>query len=177
MGRNGTASEAEKMKEIYIDTLPSIFEAMTTMQKFKKAKAYCDDPFEVKHQGRKKKNIPIIGEWIGDHLNGDSSTPPRVVNLACQDAASCTLPDASLDAVFTDPPYFGNVQYAELMDFCYVWLKKMIKNNADAFAADSTRSPEELTGLPVGHSGGLRRRVKPRRNEQDQERCNIGKHS
>ena len=31
--------EAEKMKEIYIDTLPPIFEAMTTMQKFKKAVA------------------------------------------------------------------------------------------------------------------------------------------
>ena len=31
--------EAEKMKEIFIDTLPPIFEAMTTMQKFKKAVA------------------------------------------------------------------------------------------------------------------------------------------
>ncbi len=77
------------------------------IEKFKKAKAYCDHPFEVKYQGRKKKNIPIIGEWIGDHLNGDGSTAPRVVNISCQDAASCTLPDASLDAVFTDPPYFG----------------------------------------------------------------------
>ncbi len=31
------------------------------------------------------------------------------------------------------------------MDFCYVWLKKLIKDNAGAFAADSTRSSEELT--------------------------------
>ncbi len=115
------------------------------IEKFKKAKTYCDHPFEVKHQGGTKKNIPITGEWIGDHLNGDISRPPRVVNISCQDAASCTLPDSSLDAVFTDPPYFGNVQYAELMDFCYVWLKKLVNGKAGAFDADSTRSPEELT--------------------------------
>src|SRR5262245_57170396 len=32
----------------------------------------------------------------------------------------------SLDAVFTDPPYFDNVQYAELMDFCDVWLRRLL---------------------------------------------------
>ncbi len=50
----------------------------------------------------------------------------RIVNISCQDAASSDLPDNSLDAVFTDPPYYGNVQYAELMDFCYVWLKRLV---------------------------------------------------
>jgi len=116
------------------------------IEKFKKAKSYCDHPFEVRFQGRSKRIVPVDGEWIGDHLNGDKSTPARVVNISCQDAASCELPNASLDAVFTDPPYFGNVQYAELMDFCYVWLKKLVGQNADAFEADSTRTPDELTG-------------------------------
>ena len=102
------------------------------IEKFKKAKSYCDHPFEVRHQGRSKKIIPINGEWIGDHLNGDNSAPVRVVDISCQNAASCTLPDASLDAVFTDPPYFGNIQYAELMDFCYVWLKKLVGRNSSA---------------------------------------------
>lgn len=116
------------------------------IEKFKKAKAYCDHPFEVRYQGRSKKIIPIQGEWIGDHLNGDNSSPPRIVNISCQNAAACKLPDASLDAVFTDPPYFGNVQYAELMDFCYVWLRKLVGRNSRAFSVDSTRTPDELTG-------------------------------
>jgi putative DNA methylase len=116
------------------------------VEKFKKAKSYCDHPFEVRHQGRSKIIVPVKGEWIGDHLNGDVSTPARVVNISCQDAASCKIPDASLDAVFTDPPYFGNVQYAELMDFCYVWLRKLVGQNSTAFRADSTRTPDELTG-------------------------------
>ena len=116
------------------------------IEKFKKAKAYCDNPFEVRYQGRSKKIVPINGEWIGDHLNGDNSEAPRVVNISCQNAASAKLPDASLDAVFTDPPYFGNVQYAELMDFCYVWLRKLVGRNLSAFRVDSTRTPDELTG-------------------------------
>ncbi len=52
----------------------------------------------------------------------------------------------SLDAVFTDPPYFGNVQYGELMDFCYVWLKQLVSSEAEGFDRLSTRSADELTG-------------------------------
>ncbi len=116
------------------------------IEKFKKAKSYCDFPFEVRHQGGKKKLIPIKGEWIGDHLNCDDSETSRVIDISCQDAASSNLPDAFLDAVFTDPPYFGNVQYAELMDFCYVWLRKVVGQDLPAFSRDSTRTPDELTG-------------------------------
>ena len=116
------------------------------IEKFKKAKAYCDNPFEVMHIGRHKKVIPIKGEWIGDHLNVSGADHVRMVNISVQDAAACDLPDASLDAVFTDPPYFGNIQYAELMDFCYVWLRRLIGKTFQAFSADSTRTPDELTG-------------------------------
>jgi len=116
------------------------------IEKFKKAKSYCDHPFEVKYQGRSKRIIPIDGEWIGDHFNGDGSQSARVIDISCQDAASSNLPDASLDAVFTDPPYFANVQYAELMDFCYVWLRNLVGQNSTAFNVDSTRTPDELTG-------------------------------
>ncbi|MBN1844672.1 MAG: DUF1156 domain-containing protein, partial [Sedimentisphaerales bacterium] len=116
------------------------------IEKFKKAKYYCEHPFEVKHQGRTKRIIPVNREWIGDRLSGDGSNSTRVVDISCQNAASSKLPDASLDAVFTDPPYFGNVQYAELMDFCYVWLRKLVGQNSSAFSVDSTRTPDELTG-------------------------------
>jgi adenine-specific DNA methylase len=51
-----------------------------------------------------------------------------------------------LDGVFTDPPYFGNVQYAELMDFCYVWLRRLLGERFKEFASPSTRQQQELTG-------------------------------
>ena len=38
------------------------------------------------------------------------------------DSASLPLPDACVDAVVTDPPYFDFVHYSELSDFFYAWL-------------------------------------------------------
>lgn len=32
------------------------------------------------------------------------------------------------------------------MDFCYVWLRRLIKTEPIAFAGHSTRNPQELTG-------------------------------
>ena len=48
--------------------------------------------------------------------------------------------------MFTDPPYFANVQYGELMDFCYVWLRRLAGSDTEGFEDASTRSPGELTG-------------------------------
>lgn len=115
-------------------------------EKFRKAKAYCDSPFEIRHQGGRKEIVPIKGEWIGDDPNGKHEGEKRKVVLQSEDAAQKKLPQGSLDAVFTDPPYFGNVQYAELMDFCYVWLRRLVHTEASAFALPSTRRPQELTG-------------------------------
>ena len=69
-----------------------------------------------------------------------------MVDIQCRDEAEVELPPASLDAVLTDPPYFGNVQYAELMDFCYVWLRRFVGEKVEAFKEESTRNPQELTG-------------------------------
>jgi len=114
--------------------------------KFVKAKSFCSDPFEIRHQGGRKITVQISGEWIGE-TNG-RSLPERTkkVELSCSDAALAELPEGSLDAVFTDPPYFGNVQYAELMDFCYVWLRKLTGKSVPEFGVSSTRNPGELTG-------------------------------
>jgi hypothetical protein len=116
------------------------------IEKYRKAKAYCKRPFEVRHRGQVKEIVPVSEEWIGDRLNGSSAAQPRSVAISCADAATQEIPKQSLDAVLTDPPYFGNVQYAELMDFCYVWLKKLIHDTSGAFSVPTTRNASELTG-------------------------------
>ena len=80
----------------------------TKLQKYTKAKQYCDRPFEVKVRGSRKTQVAIPGEWIGERLNGFRE---RKVTLRCESSTEANLPETSLDAVFTDPPYFGNVQY------------------------------------------------------------------
>ncbi len=111
--------------------------------KYAKAKSYCIHPFETREQGKKSVVVYTENEWIGERRE---NRPSRKVKIKCGDSASIEIAPNSLDAVFTDPPYFGNVQYAELMDFCYVWLKKLVNKDAKNFASLSTRSPNELTG-------------------------------
>jgi adenine-specific DNA methylase len=116
------------------------------VKKYDRAKAYCEKPFET-YPARPKKTVFVTGERIGAQLVSDF-VPPQGLKSAYLEAASAdtlSLPPASLDAILTDPPYFANVQYAELMDFCYVWLRKHLASTVPAFRQASTRSKDELT--------------------------------
>jgi putative DNA methylase len=116
------------------------------IEKYVVAKAYCERPFEVRYQGGKKVQVFVTGEWIGDQRKGPGESQQRNVTLRCESATVADIPEASLDVVLTDPPYFGNVQYAELMDFCYVWLRRLVRGTSIAFRSPSTRHSNELTG-------------------------------
>ncbi len=115
------------------------------VEKYAKAKSYCEAPFEIRHKNGSKIQVPIRGETIGNG-EGSSQTDRRSISLHCSSATAVELPANSLDAVLTDPPYFSNVQYAELMDFCYVWLRRLINGDVEAFSQKSTRNANELTG-------------------------------
>lgn len=119
---------------------------LNIIDKYAKGKAYCYAPFEIRHDNGRKVQVQIDGEWIGIHRPGDSRYGEKIVDLHCASSTEINLPIASLDAVFTDPPYFANVQYAELMDFCYVWLRRLISSQVECFKRNSTRDENELTG-------------------------------
>lgn len=118
---------------------------LNIVDKYVKAKTYCAKPFEIQHRNGNKRQIMVPGEWIGNG-NGVAGGEGREVSLNCSSATLADLPANSLDAVLTDPPYFGNVQYAELMDFCYVWLRRLVKDENECFKGKSTRNANELTG-------------------------------
>jgi len=125
---------------------------LNIIEKYAKAKAYCDNPFEIRHEVGRRVTVPVVGEWIGERSNGAGPSRMREIRLECRDSAAIHLSEGSLDAVFTDPPYFGNVQYAELMDFCYIWLRRLLPE-FPAFQAASTRCAEELTGNQTAGRG------------------------
>ncbi len=112
------------------------------VDKYIKAKRYCESPYEVRRIGSRNVRVPIAGERIGE-LREERK---RRIAIRCKSATESDMAPHSLDAVFTDPPYFGNVQYGELMDFCYVWLRRLVGNEAEGFDRPTTRSPQELTG-------------------------------
>ncbi len=102
-----------------------------------KAKRYLDEPFELafNDKGGTKKvlasaplQVPQVNSWeefqqsdrAAMILNGNSA------NLA-------QIPDKSVDAVVTDPPYFDYVHYSELSDFFFAWLSPVLKARYDWF--------------------------------------------
>ena len=115
-------------------------------EKYGKAKRYCVEPFEVMFDGKKKTTRGIAGEWIGEKHPHLPNAPPRAIDIRCASSTEIDLEPRSLDAVFTDPPYFGMVQYGELMHFCYVWLRRLMGADFPGLESATTRNADELTG-------------------------------
>jgi adenine-specific DNA methylase len=117
------------------------------VEKYGRAKEYCRAPFETLNGGSSKKSIYVRGETIEARFTDRFPTGQvREAYLRAAPATTTELRASSLDGVFTDPPYFDNVQYAELMDFCFAWLRLGLRKEFPEFRRKSTRSDSELTG-------------------------------
>ncbi len=59
------------------------------------------------------------------------------------------IPDESVDAIITDPPYYGTIQYAELSDFFYVWMKRVLDDvYPELFSSELTDKDREAVANP-----------------------------
>ena len=117
------------------------------VEKYGRAKEYCRAPFETLNGQSSKKRIYVRGETIEARFTeGFPTGDVREAQLRAAPATTTDLPAKSLDGVFTDPPYFDNVQYAELMDFCFAWLRLGLRKEFPEFRRKTTRSDSELTG-------------------------------
>ncbi|MHA2331282.1 MAG: DUF1156 domain-containing protein [Candidatus Hodarchaeales archaeon] len=80
-----------------------------------------------------------------EHVTRLKNTP---VNVIQSSATELHYTDDYFDAVFTDPPYFNSVPYADLSDFFYVWLKRSIGNlYPDLFTSSLTPKSKELVEM------------------------------
>jgi adenine-specific DNA methylase/predicted RNA methylase len=69
--------------------------------------------------------LPSAAKWIAlvaEHCR----RLPGPATVAAGDAARSPLPDASVDLVTLDPPYYDSVVYAYLSDVFYVWMKPLL---------------------------------------------------
>lgn len=115
------------------------------------AKRYLDQPFEVAFENdllgsrtdtRKiVASDPIHAQRVAswDELR----TTDRGLLILNGDSSRLPVPDASVDAVITDPPYFDFVHYSELSDFFFAWLSPVLKSRYRWFnRADSSDEGE-----------------------------------
>ena len=77
--------------------------------------------------------------------------PRPTAGRACQqDAVSYRADNVAI--VSTDPPYYDNICYAELSDFFYVWLRRILRSTfPDLFATVAVPKAEELVATPHRH--------------------------
>jgi putative DNA methylase len=96
-------------------------------------------------------------DWIVGVAEAQSASgEPAAVTRGS--ATALPWPDASFDAVVTDPPYYDNVPYADISDFFYVWLKRTIGPlYPEHFASPLTPKRSEVTALASRHSGDMQR--------------------
>jgi len=78
----------------------------------------------------------VVTEWPPDKLDN------RAIYLSCGNSAKSELPDACMDLVVTDPPFFDNVHYSELADFFFAW--QQLGPTPFAKVRVSTRDIEEV---------------------------------
>jgi putative DNA methylase len=72
---------------------------------------------------------------------------------ACQADAS-TQTESIDKIVSSDPPYYDNINYADLSDFFYVWLRRSLKQAfPELFATLAVPKSEELVATPYRHGG------------------------
>ncbi|MCZ7568051.1 MAG: DUF1156 domain-containing protein [Ardenticatenaceae bacterium] len=83
-------------------------------------------------------------------LDGKTLTSGDLTILQGSATDLSTIPDGSIHAIVTDPPYYDNVMYAELADFFYVWLKRTAGHlYPDWFAAPLTNKDDEAVANPA----------------------------
>ncbi|MGA9762641.1 MAG: hypothetical protein WBQ14_09475 [Gaiellaceae bacterium] len=124
-------------------------------RKYATAKRYCREPFEiVKERGCRGERIPTPDERIEaqfvetpDELGQSRSALLRAASLCAE-----PMPESSVDMVATDPPYFANVAYSELLDFNYAWLRRLVPETP-YFEKKTSRHDDEVTGGKVNGRG------------------------
>jgi putative DNA methylase len=90
-------------------------------------------------------------EWVSDVFRNLS--PCSATGTAVQaDATAQVLSERRV--VSTDPPYYDNIGYADLSDFFYVWLRKVLRPVfSELFSTILVPKSEELVATPDRHGG------------------------
>ena len=95
----------------------------------------------------KQESHKDIGNYFRCAENFTQILNSKTCFILTQDSSKIPIPDASVDAIITDPPYGGNVQYSELCNFNIVWLKDIL-----GLDGPLTNDREAISTRHTGHS-------------------------
>lgn len=114
----------------------------------KKGKEYLKEPFDRFIDNDGESHVRKIGDEIETNLvESFEDFHDEGQNALLLNKSSENLPEipenGTIDAVITDPPYYQNIQYSELSDFFYVWLRLALKDKYENFEPSLTDKEKE----------------------------------
>lgn len=115
----------------------------SVIDKILKGKEFNISPYDNVYAGKSKDgNHKTIKSKNDEKIDGNSTN----CILLSEDSKNITraLGDKNFDFVITDPPYADNVNYAELSDFFYVWIRLILSTRYRYFAPEFTPKIEEV---------------------------------
>ena len=60
--------------------------------------------------------------------------------------------------ISTDPPYYDNIDYADLSDYFYIWMRRSLKDSyPELFSTVLVPKAEELIATPFRHGGSMKK--------------------
>ena len=90
--------------------------------------------------------------WHSKALESTSAALSNKGHVQLASATKHPLPDDAAHAFVTDPPYYFSVQYADLSDFFYVWLRRTLHDvHADLFERDLSLKADEIIVQTPAH--------------------------
>ncbi len=117
-------------------------------RRLRRGKLFARHPVERKVSSGTVTKVSIPGDKIEGLFAGSfaelNGRRDRNLLLLCQSSESLPLPEKSVDAVVTDPPFFDNVMYSELSDFFYVWLRLGLKHSHEEFRTELVPREKEI---------------------------------
>jgi putative DNA methylase len=115
------------------------------LAKYARAKRWCQAPYETApdDSGRLQRH-PTNPERVAAAVT-DKPEGPHTAVLRCASMTEGDIKSDSVDLVLTDPPYYANVHYAELTDFSYVWLRRLVPDVL-YFRSSTTKTDRDAVG-------------------------------
>jgi adenine-specific DNA methylase len=149
---NGLAIAVQTCLALQVDKLTDLNNALVGW----------DATVQCPHHLFARQAIPIVWDFAESCIVGESSGSLGVLNErfthvmkqlgsdwavghpSLASAIKHPLPDDSVGAFITDPPYYDAVPYADLSDFFYVWLKRTISEcHPELFQGELTPKADE----------------------------------
>ena len=104
-------------------------------------KKFCWEPIDKKFIGFRN-DTPILDDVESKEIITIDKSSDLLLCMNSLEISNKIVPE--VDLIITDPPYADNVNYSEVADFFYVWLRLVLGKRYRAFSPEYTPKSEEI---------------------------------